>query len=57
MLRVLVETVKYRLWIALLLFSTRDLDSRPILLVGLVHLRSVPVPEAFAVALGEFDGG
>ena len=57
MLRVLVETVKYRLWIALLVFSTRDLDSRPILLVGLVHLRSVPVPEAFAVALGEFDGG
>ena len=55
MLRVLVETVKYRLWIAL--FSTRDLDSRPILLVGLVHLQSVPVPEAVAVGLGEFDGG
>jgi len=57
MLRVLVETVKYRSWIAL--FSTRDLDSRPnSSCLGRFGSSTIcAVPEAFAVALGGFDGG
>ena len=58
MLRVLlVETVKYRSWIAL--FSTRDLDSRPnSSCLGQFGSSTIcAVPEAFAVALGGFDGG